>query len=423
MIKFLLKGLLRDRSRSFFPILTVACGVFLIVFLEAFLNGVLTNMYNTTAHHQTGHVKIMTQAYAAEAEQLPNDLALLDLTEWLAKLRAQYPDVIWTPRINFGGLLDIPDAHGETRIQGPAAGLGIDLSADSPEKDFLNLEKSLVRGRLPEKPNEILLAEDFAERLKVSPGDTVTLIGSTMHGGMAVNNFTIAGTLRFGVAAMDRSAIIADIRAIQTALDMQDAAGVILGFFSDDVYDQQKAVALQRDFNTRYQDPAEEFSPVMRTLYEDSGLGPYFDRVQALIFIIMLLFVVVMMLVLWNAGLIGGLRRYGEMGVRLAIGESKAHIYTSILWEALLIGLGGSIIGTLAGLLLSYWLQYHGIDYGALFHDATFLVENVFRAQVPPDCYIIGFIPGVLSTLIGSALAGLGIFKRQTAQLFKELEN
>jgi putative ABC transport system permease protein len=423
MIKFLLKGLLRDRSRSFFPVLTVAFGVFLIVFLNAFFNGALANMYNTTAHHQTGHVKIMTQAYAAEAEQSPNELALLELADWLAKLRAEYPELIWTPRINFGGLIDIPDQNGETRVQGPAAGIAVDLSADSPEKNLLNLEKALVAGRLPERSGEILLSADFARKLQVSPNDTVTLIGSTMHGSMAVNNFTLVGTVRFGVTALDRGAIIADLRDVQTALDMQDAAGVLLGFFADDAYNDQKARTVQAVFNAQYQNAADEFSPVMRTLVEDSGMASYFEMASVMMFILLLVFVAVMALVLWNAGLIGGLRRYGEMGVRLAIGESKWHIYGSLLGEAALIGLGGSVIGTFFGLLLSYWLQYHGLDYGAVFSNSTMMVENVMRAQVTPDCYIIGFFPGVLATFIGSALAGLGIFKRQTAQLFKELEN
>ena len=380
-------------------------------------------MYNTTAHHQTGHVKIMTQAYAAEAEQSPNELALLDLADWLAKLRAEYPDIIWTPRINFGGLIDIPDQHGETRVQGPAAGIAVDLSADSPEKNFLNLEKALESGRLPEQAGEILLAADFAQRLQVSPGDTLTLIGSTMHGSMAVNNFTLAGTVRFGVAALDKGAIIADIRDVQTALDMQDAAGMLLGFFADDAYNDQKARDIQAVFNAQYQNAADEFSPVLRTLVEDSGMASYFEMANSMMFILLLVFVAVMALVLWNAGLIGGLRRYGEMGVRLAIGESKRHIYGSLLGEAALIGLGGSVIGTSCGLLLSYWLQYHGLDYGAMLNNSTMMAENIFRAQVTPVCYIIGFFPGVLATFIGSALAGLGIFKRQTAQLFKELEN
>ena len=72
MIKFLFKGLIRDRSRSLFPILTVFIGVFLTVFLYSWINGVLSDMVKSTAHYQTGHVRIMTQAYAKESNQNPH---------------------------------------------------------------------------------------------------------------------------------------------------------------------------------------------------------------------------------------------------------------------------------------------------------------------------------------------------------------
>ena len=102
-------------------------------------------------------------------------------------------------------MIDIPNENGETRIQGPVTGMAVDLfSKSSPERKLLNINESLVRGRLPDKPGEILIAEDFANRLKVAPGDTATLLGSTMYGSMAMTNFVIAGTVRFGIAAMDR---------------------------------------------------------------------------------------------------------------------------------------------------------------------------------------------------------------------------
>jgi putative ABC transport system permease protein len=44
------------------------------------------------------------------------------------------------------------------------------------------------------------------------------------------------------------------------------------------------------------------------------------------------------------------------------------------------------------------------------------------RSQITTTTYFIGFIPGVLSTVIGAMLAGIGVYKRQTANLFKELE-
>jgi putative ABC transport system permease protein len=143
MIKFLLKGLWRDRSRSLFPVLTVATGVMLCVFLYSWLNGVQSEFIRSTAHFSTGHLNVMSRAYAREADQVPNDLALIGIDTLLAELRAAYPEVIWTSRIKFGGLLDIPDKNGETRVQGPVSGLAVNLfTPNSPEWKILNIRKS-----------------------------------------------------------------------------------------------------------------------------------------------------------------------------------------------------------------------------------------------------------------------------------------
>ncbi len=49
MIKFLLKGLFRDRSRSLFPVLTVSLGVLLTVFFYCYILGIAGNMLQTSA--------------------------------------------------------------------------------------------------------------------------------------------------------------------------------------------------------------------------------------------------------------------------------------------------------------------------------------------------------------------------------------
>jgi len=128
-----------------------------------------------------------------------------------------------------------------------------------------------------------------------------------------------------------------------------------------------------------------------------------------------------MAIVLWNSGLLGGLRRYGEMGLRMAIGEEKKHIYRSLITESVFIGLAGSVAGTLFGLFFASLLA-KGIDISGMMGNSTMMMQGVMKARITSDAYYIGFIPGVLATSIGTALAGIGIFKRKTAQLFKELQ-
>ncbi|MBN2213922.1 MAG: ABC transporter permease [Bacteroidales bacterium] len=423
MIRFLFKGLLRDRNRSLLPVLVVTVGVALTVLAHCYITGILRDSIEFTARYSSGHVKIMTRAYAENSDQVPNDLALLGVDELISNVQDDFPDMEFVQRINFGGLLDSPDKYGETKKQGIVSGIAVDLiSENTKETERLNLAGALRKGRFPEKPDEVLLSDEFAEKLEVNPGDPVTLISSTMYGGMAVQNFVLAGTIEFGVEFMDRSGMIADITGIQNALDMQDACGEILGFLDNPRYNDEMAMQVEQTFNNKYADPDDQFSPVMSRLKNESLLSGFFEMVDMFSGIIIFVFILAMSIVLWNSGLIGGLRRYGEIGLRLAIGEEKGHIYRSMIGEAVLIGIVGSTIGTLIGLGFSYWLQEAGLDIGGIMKNSKMMMPSVFRANITPPAYYLGFIPGLFSVVLGTMLAGIGIYRRKTASLFKELE-
>jgi putative ABC transport system permease protein len=129
-----------------------------------------------------------------------------------------------------------------------------------------------------------------------------------------------------------------------------------------------------------------------------------------------------MSVVLWNAGLLGGLRRYREFGVRLALGEEKKHLYKTLIYEGILIGAIGSVTGTIIGIGISYYLQEVGIDISGSLKNSSLMMPSVVRASITPTAFYIGFIPGLFSMVLGNALSGIGIYKRKTANLFKELE-
>jgi putative ABC transport system permease protein len=67
-------------------------------------------------------------------------------------------------------------------------------------------------------------------------------------------------------------------------------------------------------------------------------------------------------------------------------------------------------------------LQEYGIDFSAMTKNVTMMIPPVYRAAVTPELFYIGFFPGLFAMTLGNALAGYAIYKRKTAQLFKELE-
>ena len=426
MIKFLTKGLLRDRTRSFFPVLVITISVAIVVFASGFMAGTMNSLLLDTAVILSGHEKIVTRAYHEESMLMPNDLALLDADKLIDKLEKEHPEFFWTPRITFAGLLDVPDEKGETKSQGPVIGMGIDFfSEGSRQVEIWELERSLVSGTLPVKKNDALISSKLADKLNILVGEKVTFVGSTMDNAFTTYNYNIVGTFNLRKGQTDRQMMLVDISGAREALDMDNAASAIFGFMHNLFYDDAAVVALRTNYNKIESDSLDIFSPFMLALRDGNQMGAVVDMSNAMLAIMGSVFLVIVMVVLWNMGLMNGLRRYGEVGLRLAIGEPKGHVYRSLIIEALIIGLFGTIIGTGLGLSITYYVQENGIDYTKgieALSNSSMVMPNIFYAQVPPDLLYIGFFPGVLATVFGTMLAGLAIYKREMSQLFKELE-
>ena len=483
MIRFLAKGLVRDRSRSLFPLLAIIITVTLVIFGIGFMEGAMNNFLQSTAVISSGHVKVVTKAYKKESNQLPNDLALFDTKNIIQTLSDMYPDYFWTPRITFGGLLDLPDKNGETKEQAPVFALGIDFfSEKSRQVEIWELEKCLISGRLPKDRDDALVSTKLAKQLGIGSGSSITLIGSTMDNAFTTYNFNVVGTFNLYKGQTDRQMMLVDISGARQALDMEDAASEILGYHNSLYYHDEEAVTIRKHFNITYSDSiaqilrneeskdilsymngwneintieksklpqqrsnalfdnqmydnSEEwgelsvedpsiYTPTMVALRDDSQLATMVDFSTVALGVMAGIFLVIVMIVLWNMGLMNGLRRYGEIGLRLAIGESKGQVYRSMISEAVLIGFVGTLIGTIFGISLTYYVQEFGIDYSEAINQlsTTMVMPNVFYAKVTPELYYIGFIPGVLATVLGTMLAGLAIYKREMSQLFKELE-
>jgi len=179
---------------------------------------------------------------------------------------------------------------------------------------------------------------------------------------------------------------------------------------------------MSQNFNAKYEENQDEFAPVMKSLHQQGGMADMLGMINLYMPVMVFAFVIIMSIVLWNAGLIGSLRRYGEIGVRLAMGESKGHLYRSMIGESLILGCIGTILGTAFALILAFWLQEKGINISQMMQSSTLLINDVLRARITPFAFVIGFIPGLLANVLGSSIAGIGIYKRKTAQLMKELE-
>jgi putative ABC transport system permease protein len=431
LIGFWFRGMIRDKSRFLFPFSVVGIGVALVVALVGFMEGVFMGMIDMTANLDSGHLRLVNQAFYDEEHLRPLDRALANQREtrdWLMK--HSDPEVDWAPRIRWGAILDVPDDQGETRSQTPVVGMALDLSSPvSKEIERLRLKSSLVEGALPKGFNEMLMGVQLAKVLDVSVGQSVTLLGQSFDGGLVADNYQVTGLVRFGVTAMDKKMVLIDLASGQNTFYMEDMVTDWLGYFPPSTnFDRYEEVKLSMNagltewMQSPPQDWAKDDSPIVLSIRDQQNIGAIMDKFVVIKGFVVGIFTFLMVLVLWNAGILSGIHRYGEMGLRLAFGEPHWKLILTLAIEGLWIGILGSVAGSLLGGSFAWYLQEVGLNMGDTFAQTGLMINDIVRARVTMGGFIQGIVPGVFASVAGTLVASMAIFKRSEANLFRELE-
>lgn len=431
MIRWILKGILRDKTRSLFPFLVVSVGVTLMIYMFGFMEGIFMGMIDTTAQLDTGHLRLVNKPFYDEEHLVPMDRALAGQAETQAWLQKKSdPRVQWSPRIRWGAILDVPDDQGETRKQTPVRGMALNMiDPQSPERNRLDLEKSVVEGKVPARSGEMLVGYKLAHTLELKVGDTVTVLGQNFDGGMATDNYRVSGLIRFGVTAMDKKMVLIDLADAQRTFYMEDMVTDWLGYLPLGVpytdYVNLKS-ELQNELQIWAENPPKDWArddqPIVLTVLDQRNLGELAYKYELVKAIIVGIFLFLMVLVLWNAGLINGIHRYGEMGLLLALGQTQKNLVVMFAAEAFLIGVLGSLVGCIVGGLWVFYLQEFGLNMGGIFEQTGIMFNDVVRARLSVKAFIYGIVPGVISSVFGNFIANIAVFKRSVANLFRELE-
>ncbi len=431
MIRWILKGIMRDKTRSLFPIIVVTVGVTLLVFLLGFMEGTFGGMLEISAKLDTGQLRFVNKPFYDEEHLIPLDRSLAAQSQTLQWLQEKGdPRIQWSPRIRWGAIMDVPDEHGETRSQTPAIGMAIQmLDKNSPERERLALEQSLTAGVVPSRSMEILVGYKLAEALELKLGDTVTLLGQNFDGGMATDNYKAVGFIRFGITAMDKKMALIDLADAQQTFYMEDMVTDILGYLPRSVgykeYDRLKE-DLIKNLSAFKQNPPREWAsddePIVLSVLDQRNMRDMAVKFDLIKNIVVGVFTFIMVLVLWNAGLLNGVHRYGEMGLLLALGETHGQLMVFMALEALMVGLLGSLAGCLIGGGLVYYLQEVGINMGSVFEQTGMMISEVMRARFSYQAFVFAVIPGIAASVVGNFIANLAIYQRSEANLFRELE-
>ena len=206
--------------------------------------------------------------------------------------------------------------------------------------------------------NEALIGELLAKNLHVDLGDEVVLLGQGRDGAIAATVVTVTGVYSSGQDDFDRSSLQIPLKSFQDIYTMGASVHEVVALVNslEDLEDIKKAIAdgIER------KDRAERLV-VLDWMELMPGLiqGIQVDLVSGLIFYFILIVVVAFSIL--NTFLMSVLERTREFGVLMAIGTTPRRLTKLLLLESTTVAALGIIIGIIAGGLITWYFQVHGI--------------------------------------------------------------
>ncbi len=399
ILKIAFRNILRHKRRTFISAITIAFGLMFFILLDSLMSGVdrasMENMVNLT----DGSLKIFSKEYAAEKTAYPLKYGIGDIDS-LGRYVKTLPEVTGvTSRVAF--LTEIIGGDRSLRTVGSV------IQPDSDARVF-TLAKYISAGRFFSRDNtqEVILGRKLAEDLGVKVGDTVLLNTRTRFEANNAVDFEVVGLLETPAPFINDSGIFITFQAANQFLDVQNFVTefdihVPWNKIEDiDVYVQRLNI-IKDKISLQFQELDVDTFYDINSAFIEMMAGK--RKAQSMIIFFILLIGAVGIV---NTVLMSVYERIREVGVLRALGIQPNEIRRMFLYEGILIGLVGGLMGIIAGFLVNIWMVNSGMD-------LTAMMKNIDSSQMPISGVFYGqwniktFVTALLLGIIIAALAAV----------------
>jgi putative ABC transport system permease protein len=347
-VKMAWRNIWRNPRRSILTMTAIAFACLLLVFMLSFQFGSYDTMINSAVKIHTGHLQVQAEGYQDKRTMrlvVPDPGAIGSILEQTPGIDA------YTYRANAFSLVSSAE-----RTYGIVV-IGIDPAR---EADVSTLKKVIRQGSYlsAEDTNQALLGELLAKNLRVGLGDELVVIGQGRDGSVAATVVEVKGTYNSGQDEFDRSSIHIPLKHFQDVYAMRGGVHevVALGKSLGAIPAIRKTVGDIIENN----DPKNllvvlDWIDLMPGLIE----GIKLDLISGLILYCILVLVVAFSIL--NTFLMAVFERTKEFGVMMAIGTTPRRLTKLLLLESIAMTVIGIVIGIIAGCLITWYFQVHGI--------------------------------------------------------------
>jgi len=377
------RSLTRNRRRTAIALATVGFGVAAMIIAGGFVESLLVKLREDTIYAGLGHLQIRDPRYAEFGLSRPYAYLLAADQHSLLAV-ARMPGVrIVTPRLTVSGLVSV----GETTLS--FTGQGVDVANEVAFSRGL----AIIRGTPLQSGDDdtVLLGEGLAANLAVNPGDTVALLVTAANGTFNAMDVKVAGTFSSISKAYDDIGLRVPLRTAQRLLRVKGA--------------QQWLVLLDSTDGTgrtaqRIRDILPSDRYVLTSWEQDADFyrktSELFARQFGFVRIVVMAIIVLSIL---NTMTMNVLERTWEIGVMLALGDSRRDVLALFACEGAILGGSGAVFGVALALVVAAVANSVGIPM-----PAPPGMSHGFDAGIELSLMLVAsaFIIGAVATAVAS---------------------
>ncbi len=346
ILKMAAKNLTRYRRRTFLTTMLITLGVVAVLLFVSVSGSFKTMMIGQITDSMLGHLQVHRKGYLASIDSLPlnKNLNQKQVKKLEEILRSEEAVESYTFRIKLGAMFS---NYAETT--------NIRLNAVMPDKELQTMP--LLGDRIIEgekegllKKGEILLPELIAKGMKVKVGDTIVLVANNKDGSVNGQSFLVRGVLEgiSGPGGRDGIMHLEDARSLLRIEEMEVSEVAIRLKSIDQMEDVFNGLKAQLSSMTN-----KEGKPVFE-LHTWEKLSPFFNiakMIDLMTLFIKVMLVAIVLVSIMNVMIMAVYERINEIGTIAAIGTRPGKILALFVTEGFLLGLLGTISGTIISLI------------------------------------------------------------------------
>ncbi|HEX9803952.1 MAG TPA: ABC transporter permease [Gammaproteobacteria bacterium] len=359
ILKLAARNLARYWRRTLLTSGLIILGIVAVLLFVSVSGSFKSIMVGQITDSMLGHLQVHRKGYVASIDNLPLNLNIKPKAlEKIEQALEALPEVVAvSPRLKFGAMFSNFTETTSIRLN------GID-----PEREAAampSLAERLVDGSMADglvEPGKLLIPELLARGMKVKPGDTVVLVATNLDGSVNGQTFVVQAVLEAATGPGGRDGYL-HMDDARTLLRLGDSEVNEIAVRLADIDSLERVAAQLRLSLASIVNPQGQPFLDIHTWDQLSPFANIARMIDLLDLFIRIMLVGIVLIAIMNVMIMAVYERIREIGTIAAIGTPPRRILGLFVAEGLLLGLVGTVIGTVLSLLLVYLLNLWPVSF------------------------------------------------------------